>query len=65
MLEVSLSKSVLLLVLATLAYHLFAGLKHLVMDFHHWDSLEAARYSSVVVMLLTGVSAVILVLWLW
>jgi len=56
---------VLLLVLTALAYHLFAGLKHLVMDFHYWDGLPAGRYSSIGTMVLTGISAVLLVLWLW
>ena len=64
-LETPLPKVVLLLVLVALAYHLFAGLKHLVMDFHYWDSLQAARYSSVGVVVLTGLSAAMIVLWLW
>lgn len=65
MLRAPLPKLALLLVLVALAYHLFAGLKHLVMDFHHWDSLQAGRYSSIGAMVLTGLSAVLFTLWLW
>jgi succinate dehydrogenase / fumarate reductase, cytochrome b subunit len=63
-LEAPVPKVVLLLVLVSLAYHLFAGMKHLVMDFHYWDNLRAAHYSSIGVMVLTGVSAILIVLWL-
>ncbi|MGA0839230.1 MAG: succinate dehydrogenase, cytochrome b556 subunit [Pseudomonadales bacterium] len=35
---------VLLGVIAMLWFHILAGLKHLVMDFHHWDTLEAGRH---------------------
>lgn len=56
---------ILLAVLAALAYHIFAGIKHLVMDFHFWDSLEAGRRSSVAVFVLTGVTIVLAGAWLW
>ena len=64
-LDAPVPKLVLLLVLVSLAYHLFAGVKHLVMDLHYWDSLQAGRYSSIGVMVLTGVSAILIILWLW
>lgn len=60
-----LPKLVMLAVLAALAFHLFAGLKHLVMDFHRWDSLEAGRRSSIAVFVLTAVATVLAGVWLW
>lgn len=60
-----LPKLAMLLVLVALAYHVFAGIKHLVMDFHHWDTLEAGRRSSIAVFVLTGIAAVLAGVWLW
>lgn len=60
-----LPRLILLAVLAALAYHIFAGIKHLVMDFHFWDSLEAGRRSSVAVFVLTGITIVLAGAWLW
>ncbi|MEQ8860226.1 MAG: succinate dehydrogenase, cytochrome b556 subunit [Pseudomonadales bacterium] len=58
-------KLVLLAVLAALTYHIFAGIKHMVMDFHFWDSLEAGRRSSVAVFVLTGITIALAGAWLW
>jgi succinate dehydrogenase / fumarate reductase cytochrome b subunit len=60
-----LPKLIMLVVLAALAYHLFAGIKHLVMDFHHWDSLRAGQVSSATVFVLTGLATVLAGAWLW
>lgn len=60
-----LPKLILLAVLAALAYHFIAGIKHLVMDFHYWDTLEAARVASVAVFVLTAVVVVLAGVWLW
>jgi succinate dehydrogenase / fumarate reductase cytochrome b subunit len=60
-----LPKLIMIAVLAALSYHLFAGLKHLVMDFHHWDSLEAGRRSSVTVFVLTALATILAGAWLW
>ena len=60
-----LPKLLLLAVLAALAYHVFAGLKHLVMDFHLWDTLEAGRRASVAVFVLTGITVVLAGAWIW
>lgn len=60
-----LPKLVLLAVLAALAYHFVAGIKHLVMDFHYWDTLEAAQIASVSVFVLTAVLVVLAGIWLW
>jgi succinate dehydrogenase / fumarate reductase, cytochrome b subunit len=60
-----LPKLVLLAVLAALAFHFFAGIKHLVMDFHRWDTLEAGRRSSIGVFVITAVTVVLAGVWLW
>lgn len=52
-------------VLTALAYHIFAGLKHLVMDFHYWDSMRAGRASTVTVFLLTVITSILAGVWLW
>lgn len=64
-LDGALGKVVLLAVWAALAFHLFAGMKHLVMDFHRWDSLEAGRRTSVSVFVLTAIATVLAGVWLW
>lgn len=60
-----LPKLIMLGVLAALAFHVFAGLKHLVMDFHFWDTLEAGRRASVAVFVLTGITVVLAGAWIW
>ncbi len=64
-LSAPLPKLILLAVLAALAYHIFAGIKHLVMDFHFWDNLEAGRRSSIAVFVLTGITVVLAGAWIW
>jgi succinate dehydrogenase / fumarate reductase, cytochrome b subunit len=60
-----LPKLAMLALLAVLAYHVFAGFKHLVMDFHHWDTIEAGQRASVAVFLLTAIATVLAGVWLW
>jgi succinate dehydrogenase / fumarate reductase, cytochrome b subunit len=60
-----LPKLVLLAVLAMLLFHILAGLKHLVMDFHHWDTLEAGRLASQGVFVLTVIGTAAAGVWLW
>jgi succinate dehydrogenase / fumarate reductase cytochrome b subunit len=60
-----LPRLVLLAVLAMLLFHILAGLKHLVMDFHHWDSLEGGRRASQGVFVLTAIGTVVAGAWLW
>jgi succinate dehydrogenase / fumarate reductase cytochrome b subunit len=64
-LAMPLPKLVLLAVLAALLFHFLAGLKHLVMDFHHWDSLEGGRRASQAVFVLTVIGTVLAGAWLW
>jgi succinate dehydrogenase / fumarate reductase cytochrome b subunit len=46
-------------------FHILAGLKHLVMDFHHWDTLEAGRRASQGVIALTLAGVALAGVWLW
>lgn len=65
LLEAPLPKLVLLGVLAALLFHILAGVKHLVMDFHHWDTLAAGRLASQGVFVLTVIGTVVAGAWLW
>jgi succinate dehydrogenase / fumarate reductase, cytochrome b subunit len=65
MLAEPLAKLAMIALLATLAFHIFAGFKHLVMDFHHWDSLEGGRRGAIGVFVLTAVATVLAGVWLW
>ena len=58
-------KLALLAVLALLAYHLLAGIRHLLLDMHIGDTLAAARTASWSVFALTAVVVAALGAWLW
>ena len=60
-----LPKLILLALLAFLIFHIFAGLKHLMMDFHLGDSVAAAHKGSIAVILLTLASTAGLGVALW
>ena len=51
-----LGKFILLGLIAALEFHILAGLKHTLMDFHLGDSVAAARRGSVIVIVLTIIS---------
>ncbi len=63
--DLPLAKLVLLFILANLIYHIFAGVKHLLMDLHMGDSFEAASRSSWIVFVLTAFAVAAVGLWLW
>jgi succinate dehydrogenase / fumarate reductase cytochrome b subunit len=65
LLKQPLPKLVMLAVLVALAYHLFAGIKHMVMDFHHLDTLEGGRNGAIVVFAATLMAAAAAGVWLW
>lgn len=65
LLETPPGKVVLWAVLAALSYHLLAGIRHLLLDFHLGDSLEGGRRSSWTVLVLAVAAAVGLGAWLW
>jgi succinate dehydrogenase / fumarate reductase cytochrome b subunit len=65
LLQSPLPKIVLLALVATLIYHLVAGVKHLLLDFHVGDSLEGGHIAAQATI---GISAVLILLagvWLW
>ncbi len=60
-----LPKLVMLTVLALLTYHLVAGIKHMLLDFHIGDSFEAATASSIAVFIISAILTAALGVWLW
>ena len=60
-----LAKFILFGLLLALVYHLVAGVKHLLLDFHMGDSLAAARMGAVVVIVATIVITAVLGALLW
>jgi len=58
-------KLVLWGVLVLVAYHLVAGIKHLLLDFHLGDTIEAAVLGAYVTFAATALIAVALGAWLW
>ena len=52
-------------ILTSLAYHVVAGVKHLLLDFHIGDSLQAGRIGSWLTLVLAALAAVGLAIWLW
>lgn len=51
--------------LAALIFHLVAGVRHLLMDFHVGDTLEGGRRASLVTFGLSLVLIVLAGLWIW
>jgi succinate dehydrogenase / fumarate reductase cytochrome b subunit len=64
-LQAPFAKLVLWGVLSMLIYHVLAGLKHLLMDFHIGDSFEAASASAYVVFVLSALLAAATGVWIW
>ncbi|MGX5201963.1 succinate dehydrogenase, cytochrome b556 subunit [Aliikangiella sp. IMCC44632] len=52
-------------ILSMLAYHIIAGVRHLLMDAGLGESLEAGRFGSYLVIVLGVVSAALIGVWLW
>lgn len=65
LLETPPGKVALWAVLVALGYHLLAGIRHLLLDFHLGDSLEGGRRSSWTVLVLAAAAAIGLGVWLW
>ena len=60
-----LGKLAIWVILVSLAYHVLAGIRHLVMDCGFAESLAAAKFSSWLVLILAVVIMIILGVWLW
>ncbi len=60
-----LGKFALWLILVALAFHVFAGIKHLFMDFHIGDSMRGGRLGALLSFVLALVVAIAAGVWLW
>ena len=49
----------------SLSYHILAGIKHLLLDFHIGDSLAAAQMGSIVVIVLAVIDTIVFGVLLW
>ena len=58
-------KVIMLTLLSLLMFHIFLGIKHLMLDFHIGDTIRASRIGSASVLVLTGLSTGLLYQWLW
>ena len=61
----SFSKVIILAILACAIYHLFAGIRHLVMDLGWGEGKTVGRVTAWLVILLSIVAVVLLGVWLW
>ncbi len=52
-------------VLSALAYHVIAGVKHLLMDLGHMETIKGGKAASIVVLVLSLIVIVGLGVWLW
>ena len=64
-LQAPLGKFALWLILAALGYHLLAGIKHLLMDFHVGDSIGGGKAGSWLSIVLALIAAALAGVWLW
>lgn len=51
--------------LSAVFYHLFAGIRHLIMDCGFAESLRAARITALVVILLGVITTILVGVWIW
>jgi len=65
MLTEPLPKLLLLAVVATLAYHLVAGVKHLLLDFDFGDTIEGGRLAAQLTIAISVVLIGLAGAWLW
>lgn len=50
---------------ASLAYHVLAGLRHIIMDAGFGEHLNTGRYTAVLVIVLGVISTIFLGIWIW
>ena len=60
-----LGKLALWVVLTSLAYHVMAGVRHLLLDFHIGDTLRGGRAGAWISLAVALVAGVVLAVWLW
>lgn len=51
--------------LSAVSYHLVAGIRHLIMDFGFGETMVTAKLSSVLILILSGITTIFWGLWLW
>lgn len=51
--------------LASLAYHLVLGVKHLLLDFHLFDSLKGSRQATVASLVIFAILLMLITIWIW
>ena len=61
----NIGRILLWLTLVALAYHVTAGVKHLLLDFHIGDTVPSARLGSWMTLIITLVLAVLTGVWIW
>ena len=58
-------KILLVLLLTGLTYHYIAGIRHLVMDFGYWQTLNAGKISAILTIVLSGLISLIIMVLVW
>ena len=58
-------KILLVLLLTGLTYHYISGIRHLVMDFGYWQTLNAGRISAILTIVSSGIISLILLVVVW
>ena len=61
----TLPKLLLWATLALVIYHIVAGVKHLLLDFHVGDTMEAASAASWAVLVVSAILVVLAGVWIW
>ncbi len=60
-----LAKLIVWALLSALLYHLVAGIRHLVMDTGHGETLEGGKLGSKIVIIVSAVLIVLAGVWIW
>ena len=58
-------KILLVLLLTGLTYHYISGIRHLVMDFGYWQTLNAGKISAILTIVLSGLISLIIMVLVW
>ena len=58
-------KLLMWVLLASVIYHLLAGIRHMMMDLGFAESLEAGRITAITVLVLTALLIILAGVWLW
>ncbi len=50
---------------SALLYHFFAGIKHLIMDFGHWEELESGQKAAKATLVIAAIAILLAGVWIW